>query len=205
MEKLNKTGDVYLYLKQGKMTKPFMRDEEVFKKVQSDQMVNTKRSEIESLMAYIKHHLKPSEDENFKNKNKFRRTASQIWKSGVATGCADNALVFATMARQIGIPTTILETADKSFLEEFAKDSSVKAYRGHFFCECFYHEKWVLVDPTFNKVMEDFAKEYRASDPGAFVPENVEKTPVWSRGTSESTEVTPLSSLRSAMGLENKQ
>ena len=62
MEKLNSTGDVYLYLKQGKMTKPFMRDEEVFKKVQSDQMVNTKRSEIESLMAYIKYHLKPSEN-----------------------------------------------------------------------------------------------------------------------------------------------
>ena len=156
MDALNSTTDVYLYLKQGKMTKPFMRDEEVFKKVQSDQMVNTKRSEIESLMAYIKYHLKPSEDENFKNKNKFRRTVSQIWKSGVVTGCADNALVFATMARQIGIPTTILETADKSFLEEFAKDSSVKAYRGHFFCECFYHEKWVLVDPTFNKVMEDY-------------------------------------------------
>lgn len=53
--------------------------------------------------------------------------------------------------------------------------------------------------------LEDFAKEYRASDPGAFVPENAEKTPVWSRGTGESAEVTPLSSLRSAMGLENKQ
>ncbi len=156
MDALNSTTDVYLYLKQGKMTKPFMRNEEVFKKVQSDQRVNTKRSEIESLIAYIKHHLKPSEDEKFKNKNKFRRTASQIWKSGITTGCADNALVFATMARQIGIPTTILETADKSFLEEFSKDSSVKAYRGHFFCECFYREKWVLVDPTFNKVMEDY-------------------------------------------------
>lgn len=33
--------------------------------------------------------------------------------------------------------------------------------------------------------LEDFTKGYRESDPGAFVPENDDKTPVFSRGTGE--------------------
>ena len=157
MEKLNTTSDVKKYLSSGKMTTPFLRDTIVFQKVQSDQEVNSAhRTELESLIGYINKHLMPVKDERIKMMRKFRRTAKGIWKSKFTTGCADNALVFATMARQIGIPTTILETADEHFLEEFVLDSSVKAYRGHFFCECFYNEEWVLVDPTFNKVIRNY-------------------------------------------------
>ncbi len=157
MEKLNTTSDVKKYLSSGKMTTPFLRDTIVFQKVQSDQEVNSAhRTELESLIGYIDNHLKYAENQKIRDENKFRRTAKGIWKSKFTTGCADNALVFATMARQIGIPTTILETADEHFLEEFVSDSSVKAYRGHFFCECFYNEEWVLVDPTFNKVIRNY-------------------------------------------------
>ena len=157
MEKLNTTSDVKKYLASGEMTKPFLRDIVVFRKIQSDQKVNSAhRTELESLIGYINNHLKYAENQKIRDENKFCRTAKEIWKSKFTTGCADNALVFATMARQIGIPTTILETADEHFLEEFVLDSSVKAYRGHFFCECFYNEEWVLVDPTFNKIIRNY-------------------------------------------------
>lgn len=157
MEKLNTTSDVKKYLASGEMTKPFLRDIVVFRKIQSDQKVNSAhRTELESLIGYIDNHLKYAENQKIRDENKFRRTAKEIWKSKFTTGCADYALVFATMARQIGIPTSILETADKHFLDEFSLNNNIKNYKGHFFCECFYNEEWVLVDPTFNKIIRNY-------------------------------------------------
>ena len=53
--------------------------------------------------------------------------------------------------------------------------------------------------------LEDFAKNYKEGDPGAFVSENDEKTPMWARGTGVDAAPTPLSSLRAAMGLPDKK
>ena len=53
--------------------------------------------------------------------------------------------------------------------------------------------------------LEDFAKNYKEGDPGAFVSENDDKTPMWSRGAGVDAAPAPLSSLRAAMGLPDKK
>jgi len=49
--------------------------------------------------------------------------------------------------------------------------------------------------------LEDFTRTYRESDPGAFVPENDEKTPVAIRGGSGGIDLGAGSALRAAFGL----
>lgn len=52
--------------------------------------------------------------------------------------------------------------------------------------------------------MEDFIKTYREADPGAFVPEDDDKTPVAARGTGGGTMKTGTDdALRAAFGLNN--
>lgn len=49
--------------------------------------------------------------------------------------------------------------------------------------------------------MEDFLKTYQTSDPGAFVPENDDKTPTFTKGTGGGAPIAADAALRSAFGL----
>lgn len=155
MQKLNNDSDIKKYLQSGNLTKPFLESEYVLEKVMCD--YNFKREQgkditkLESLAGWINHIAKFSNDREFKDKYRFQRTAEEIWKSKIFTGCTDCAIVFATFARQIGIPTTILATAEKSWLESFLKGEET-SHRGHSFCECFYEGEWFLVDPTSRRI-----------------------------------------------------
>lgn len=51
--------------------------------------------------------------------------------------------------------------------------------------------------------MEDFIKTYQTSDPGAFVPENDDKTPTFTKGTGGGTQIAADAALRAAFGLPN--
>ena len=53
--------------------------------------------------------------------------------------------------------------------------------------------------------LEDYVKSYRESDPGAFVPENDEKTPVAVKGGSGGTGLDTDAALRAAFGLPNEK
>ena len=53
--------------------------------------------------------------------------------------------------------------------------------------------------------LDDFVKEYRERDPGAFAPEKEEKTPVAVRGTWSGAGTSPDAALRAAFGLKSEK
>lgn len=181
MEKLNNTTDLELYLQTGYYTKPFLRTEFVWDQISID--YNAKKSQgltanpLISLMNWINHNVKyvGKNSSDFIEKNQFSRTAKEIWASGKTTGCTDYAILFATFARQLGYPTTLLDCAQEEWLNKLQSLNSTELYVGHTFCECFNGDKWILVDPTTNKLFENYSIEkielpYRIFSSKAYIP-----------------------------------
>lgn len=179
MQNLNSTEDVKIYLSNGKLSQPFLEKEQLERKILQD--INAKQSRgvnismLEGILNWCHHNVKFSKDEEFRKYNKFKRTAKEVWESGQSTGCNDFALIFATFARQLGISTTILHTAEENWLKSFHAGEDFSIYSGHAFCECFYEGKWVLVDPTKRKIMEGYNSEkieldYSLGGGNVFIP-----------------------------------
>lgn len=147
------------FLKNIDTTEIFLKTDYLNEKVFYDYNTKIKNNKnytiLHSLMFWINKNIKYSNDEQFRAENKFRRSAKEIWESGLATGCTDYALVFATLARQLNVPTTILHTMTKQFVID-AQNGNVSHYSGHAFCECFINNKWVLVDPTKCRYIENY-------------------------------------------------
>ena len=161
MEKLNNTTHPKAYLNFNEVTKPFLETEFVIKKVMCDYNARISQgkpaNKLESLFYWIDAKVKYCKDDlEFKKANKFARTAKQIWESGLTTGCTDYAILFATFAKQLGIPTTILHTAELDWINALQTCGDFKMHNGHNFNECFYDNKWVLVDPTYCKLVEKY-------------------------------------------------
>lgn len=179
MKKLNTTTDTQKYLASGNLTQPFLPTDYVLEMVMRDfnhkKEAGIKNTEIESLFNWIVHCVKLSDFEEFKNENRFMRTAQEIWESKLATGCTDYATLFATFARQLNYPTTILHTAEQGWLTNFLNNKKCSLHRGHTFCECFYKEKWILVDPTYKKIEYDYNPEklvlsYKVGPGNIYIP-----------------------------------
>lgn len=168
------------FLKNGDLTKPFLDDDYVNEKVMTDfnakKKVNKNYTKIESLYHWINHNVKYAKGENdFIARNKFQRNAKEIWESKKATGCTDYALVFSTFARQIGIATTLLHTAEYNWCLRLKNGGDYKVHYGHSFCECFYQGKWILVDPTCRKIEFEYNPEkieltYTVGENSIFIP-----------------------------------
>lgn len=108
----------------------------------------------------------------------FESTAQSILTTGVATGCTDFAIAFATIARIKGIPSVIVDSAEIKWIEHGA---SLHSVTGHFFVEVLLDGEWYLVDSTAGKmyIMYDrnnwflpdgfiaFSKELSVLDTGA--------------------------------------
>ncbi|MBE7074551.1 MAG: hypothetical protein E7376_01015 [Clostridiales bacterium] len=160
MKKLNNTTDVVKYLKFGNLTQPFLKDEYVLEMVMRHYYAKIKlygkANQLESLYLLINHNVKYSKNQEFRDNYKFQRTAEEIWASKQMTGCTDYCILFATLARQIGISTTFLHTAEKYWLQKFKNNETFKYHSGHSFCECFYKGKWILVDPTCKKIQTNY-------------------------------------------------
>ena len=158
MEKLTNV-DIDKYLKSGELSQPFIDSKLLKEKVDIDYYNRLKlkgnANQLESLYFWIHKNLESADDE-FRKKYKFNRNAGEIWESGKATGCTDYALVFATLARQLGIPTTLLHTSEKTFLFKLINNESFSMRSGHSFCECFYDGKWILVDPTKKEIVGEY-------------------------------------------------
>jgi len=153
MEKLNKTTDLTTYLKNGELTQQFL-DIELLKK-ELEKISKQKKEQnldddvLECLLDFVHQNLTFCEDKEFVIKNQFSRSAQEIFKSKMATGCTDYAYVFASLARQMGISTTILQTAQKEWTNKLINNiGDTKKHYGHTFCECYLNGKWILVDPT---------------------------------------------------------
>lgn len=74
-------------------------------------------------------------------------TVDELLASRRLGGCHDYALVYAAVARELGYPALMLETASVEWIERFQKgDRGVHA--GHVFVEVFLIDRWVLIDST---------------------------------------------------------
>ena len=180
MESLNNSNDIRYYLLHGNLTQPFLSDEYVLEKVLIDYNSKVdsghKITKIESLYNWIDKNVNYARGDNeFLKRYKFQRTAEEIWESKKMTGCTDYAILFATFARQIGIPTTFLHTAEKNWLISLKNNVKNEGHRGHSFCECFYEGKWMLVDPTQRKLQQNYNPDclklaYQVNGNFEFVP-----------------------------------
>ena len=178
MKKLHKS-DIKYYLQEGHLTKSFLDDTYVLDKVllDYDNKVgnNPTYTKIESLYNWIHKYIKSTSDDELKRKLKFKRTAQEIWESGFVTGCTDWATIFATLARQIGIPTTLLHTAEYDWVKRLKNNENQSINKGHSFCECFYEGKWILVDPTFRRIEYEYNPDklvlnYKVSNSNVYIP-----------------------------------
>lgn len=177
MQKLS-IKDKEQYLKSGNLTTPFLENNYVKEMVMRDynhKLENGKQAnKVESLFNWIAFVIKLG-DEKFKQKYKFKRTAQEIWESGFATGCTDYAILFSTFARQLGWPTTFLHTAEFGWLQKFLDGKNSSVHYGHSFCECYYENKWILVDPTSRKIMYDYNSDkielpYNVGQGSVYIP-----------------------------------
>ncbi len=166
------------YLKFGSLTTPFLEDHYVKEMVMRDYNRRLKSGQqaniVESLICWIASFVKAGDD-NFRQKYKFKRTAKEIWESGFATGCTDYALVFATLARQLGWPTTFLNTAELGWLQRLLNGENSNFHYGHSFCECYFENRWMLVDPTCRKIMQNYSLDkielpYNVGPGNVYVP-----------------------------------
>ena len=136
MKKLTKK-DIDLYLDFDEVTAPFLETEYVLEKVMYDFEAKKKakipNTKLHSLFNWIDAKMKYEREEKFNSENKFARTAKQIWESGKTTGCTDYAILFMTFAKQLGIPTTMLHTASRSWVANLQETKKPSSNQGHNF------------------------------------------------------------------------
>ena len=171
--------DCKYYLTSGPLSQPFIEDSIVKEKIMIDYNSKLQQgkqtSHIESLYNWLHRIVKHANDNKFIKENHFQRTAKEIWDSKLSTGCTDYALLFCTFARQIGIPSTLLHTAEYNWLERLKSDQDSKKHYGHSFCECFYNGKWILVDPTCKEIIYNYSStkielDYSVGGNNIFIP-----------------------------------
>ena len=161
MRNLSK-DDCKNYLKNGVLSKPFLDSKFVFQKIMNDYehkiQIHKNYTKLQSIYNWIHNNVTFSKDNNFKAINRFQRNAKEIWESKLTASCTDYAILFATFARQLNIPTSILHTAEKNWLKSL-KSGETSLHLGHSFCECYYNGKWMLVDPTNKKLLTNYNSE----------------------------------------------
>ncbi len=88
---------------------------------------------------------------------KFSRTNKEIIRSNILTGCADYAIIFATILRSNNIPTIILQAAHIDWIKT-VNNKEKEPIHGHNFLEIFINNKWYLLDPTRGFLYLDYDK-----------------------------------------------
>lgn len=136
------------FLRNGEQTLANDRISSIANNIQGD---NSSTIAINRILYWMQNNLKREND----NCIKFTRTASQIMNSGIYTGCSDFALLFESIAREKGIPTIHLQTVRKKFVDDIQNNIQTPT-KGHHFCECCINNKWILIDPLGNKILEDY-------------------------------------------------
>ncbi len=82
-----------------------------------------------------------------------KATANQILSNRRLSGCHDFALIFSAIAREVGYPTVMVDTADAGWVTRFQKGES-GPHVGHVFVEVFLVDRWILVNPTDGHYVE---------------------------------------------------
>ena len=81
-------------------------------------------------------------------------TTDQLFAERRLSGCHDWGLVYASIARELGYPTVMIDTSSIVLARELQAGKKM-AWYGHVFVEVFVEGKWVLVDSTNNWYVEN--------------------------------------------------
>lgn len=109
---------------------------------------------ILEILNWLKNNFKATNSTEEKIKLFRKRTASDILKSRIVTGCTDYALAFIALARAKDIPTKYVETIRRKWLDLGNKDH----IEGHIFAECFINNKWYIIDPQEGAIKIDYKR-----------------------------------------------
>jgi len=117
---------------------------------------------VMDILKWIHTNLKFNNDNIYKSKVFRKRTADQIIRSRLVTGCTDYALVFIALARAKGIPTKYVETISK----EWIKKPDINDIKGHVFAEVYMNKKWYIIDPEAGAIRHSYGKKYKLVEKG---------------------------------------
>jgi len=81
-------------------------------------------------------------------------TTDQLLTERRLGGCHDWGLVYASVARELGYPAVLVDTASIAWAKQF-QSGEKGPYVGHVFVEVFVAGQWVLVDSTNNWYVEN--------------------------------------------------
>ncbi|WP_455277023.1 transglutaminase domain-containing protein [[Eubacterium] cellulosolvens] len=87
-------------------------------------------------------------------------TIDELLNKRELSGCSDVALVFSAVARYLGYPSVMVDTASITWAVEY-KTGKRTDYAGHVFVETFVSSSWILIDPSSG----DFIMDYNYSNP----------------------------------------
>lgn len=87
-------------------------------------------------------------------------TIDQLLGTKNVSGCHDWGLVFSGVARYLGYPAIMVDTAGIAWAEQF-KAGKTSSYSGHVFVEIYVTSNWILVDSTTG----EFVRKYQPSNP----------------------------------------
>jgi len=84
------------------------------------------------------------------------RSADTVIAEGAYGGCADYALVYGALARELGIPVVWVKTMDAGWIRAFVRGPEPDTWSGHVFLELYDGERWMLLDPQRQALYEDY-------------------------------------------------
>jgi len=100
---------------------------------------------IMSILNWMNKNLKRCSDQEKVLQIFATRDISEVLKEMLSTGCHDDALIFATFCRALGIPSKYVVGINKLDPKN----------RGHCVVELFLHGRWILVDQSRGSIFID--------------------------------------------------
>jgi hypothetical protein len=105
--------------------------------------------EINSISNFV-NYFPATEDKELRRSLWRKRGAREILDSGYTTGCTDKALIFMHFSRNLGFPTTYVETLDKRYVNDL-KRGFLGSIEGHIFCDVESDDKVVHINPGYGR------------------------------------------------------
>ncbi len=125
--------DIKKWLKSGNQSKITKTIKNISNKFSGNDL-----EKIQSILSWMERNLKRCKDQNKVLKIFATRNVSKVLKDGFSTGCHDDALVFVTLCRAVGIPAKYVAGIDKLNPEN----------KGHCVVEVYINKNWILVDQS---------------------------------------------------------
>ncbi|MDD2673021.1 MAG: transglutaminase-like domain-containing protein [Syntrophales bacterium] len=125
--------DIKYWLKEGKQSKITKNVEKLASKFSGNDF-----EKIQKILNWMGKNLKSCKDYKKVLKIFATRNVDKILKDGFITGCHDNALIFATLCRAVGIPAKYITGIDKLDPKN----------RGHCAVEVYINNTWIIVDQS---------------------------------------------------------